>query len=151
MMNMHSFVTLTLPSLERVSTVALPSARRWWVSRAGCLTVQGGRAWITRDGDIDDHVLSAGEHLYLTAGDVVTVGAWRTGEAVSLAWRPDTDRPFFYFAPELTARLAIFLARGARRLAGGLLVLARNAEASACRAQGSICRGDSIASAGAAQ
>jgi len=147
-MSTHSFASLALPQLEQPSSLALPQARRWVAGDAGWVTVQAGRAWLTRDGDLDDHVLKTGERLWLQRGDVLTAEAWQADEPAWLVWRPE---PAQAFLTSLTALAAGGLARGARGLAGGLLALARNAEASACRAQGSICAGDSMASAGALQ
>lgn len=147
-MSTHSFAALSLPQLGEPSSLALPGVRRWVAAEAGWIAVQAGRAWLTRDGDFDDHVLATGDRLWLDRGDAVTVEAWRRGEPAWLVWRPEPVQPL---ALVFAAALARGVARGARGLAGRLLALARNAEASACRAQGSICAGDSIASAGALQ
>lgn len=151
-MSTHSLASLALPHLEQPSSLALPHARRWVASEAGWITVQAGRAWLTRDGDIDDHVLTTGERLWLCRGDAVTAEAWQPDEPVWLVWRPEPAQAApLRFLAGFEAVVAGGLARGARGLAGGLLALARSAEASASRAQGSICAGDSMASAGALQ
>ena len=147
-MSTHSFAALSLPRLGEPSSLALPGVRRWVAADAGWIAVQAGRAWLTRDGDFDDHVLTTGDRLWLERGDAVTVEAWRQGEPAWLAWRPEPVQPL---ALVFAGTLARTVARGARGLAGRLLVLARSAEASARRAQGSICAGESIASAGALQ
>jgi hypothetical protein len=137
------------PSALRVpGSVALPATRRVFAGSEGWLTVQGSRAWLTRDGDPVDYVLEPGERLPLWQGDVVTAESWCANQASWLEWRP-VHQPLP--AARLGGALATALARGARGLAGGLLALARSAEASACRAQGNICAGDSMASAGALQ
>lgn len=148
-MNLHS--SLGLPRLEQPGSLALPQARRWVAAEAGWVAVQAGRAWLTRDGDLDDHVLVTGERLWLARGDVLTAEAWQPGEPVWLVWRPEPQALGLPLLGGLVAALAGGLARGARGLAGGLLALARSAEASARRAQGPICAGDSMASAGALQ
>lgn len=150
-MGTHSFASLGLAALEQPSSLSLPQARRWVATEAGWITVQAGRAWLTRDGDPDDHVLATGERLWLSRGDRVTAEGWHAGEPVWLAWRPEPQLQAWPLLGGLVAALAGALARAARGLAGGLLALARSAEASACRAQGSICAGDSMASAGALQ
>lgn len=150
-MSTHSFASLGLAALEQPSSLALPQPRRWVATDAGWLAVQAGRAWLTRDGDLDDHVLATGERLWLRRGDRVTAEGWQPGEPVWLVWRPEPLPQALPWLGGLVAVLAGALARGARGLAGGLLALARSAEASACRAQGSICAGDSMASAGALQ
>ena len=145
-MSTHSFAALSLPQLGEPSSLALPGVRRWVAADAGWIAVQAGRAWLTRDNDFDDHVLETGDRLWLERGDAVTVEAWRHGEPAWLVWRPEPVQPFAF-----AVALDRAVARGARGLAGRLLALARSAEASARRAQGSICAGDSIASAGALQ
>jgi hypothetical protein len=151
MMSTHSFGSLALPELDQPSSLALPQTRRWVAADAGWITVQAGRAWLTRDGDLDDHVLATGQRLWLARGDVLTAEAWQPGEPAWLVWRPEPQGFSLPLLGGLVAALAGTLARGARGLAGGLLALARNAEAKACRAQGSICTGESMASAGALQ
>jgi hypothetical protein len=151
MMSTHSFPSLALPTLEQPGSLALSHTRRWVAAGSGWVTVQAGRAWLTRDGDLDDHVLATGQRLWLRRGDVMTAEAWQPGEPVWLTWRPE---PQAFGLPVLGGLVAAFagaLARGARGLAGGLLALARSAEAKACRAQGAICTGESMASAGALQ
>ena len=151
-MTTHSFASLALPELDQPSSLALPQARRWVAGDAGWVTVQAGRAWLTRDGDLDDHVLATGQRLWLRRGDVLTAEAWQPGDPVWLVWRPEPTQAWpLPLLGDLVAVTAGGLARGARGLAGGLLALARSAEASACRAQGSICAGESMASAGALQ
>lgn len=150
-MSTHSFASLALPELGQPSSLALPQARRWVAAEAGWITVQAGRAWLTRDGDLDDHVLATGQCLWLARGDVLTAEAWQPGEPVWLVWRPEPQALGLPLLGGLVAAFAGALARGARGLAGGLLALARNAEAKASRAQGSICTGESMASAGALQ
>jgi len=55
---------------------------------AGEFEVLSGRVWLTRQGDLDDHVLEAGEAMDLAAGDVAVVEPWLRGEVTSVAWRP---------------------------------------------------------------
>jgi Protein of unknown function (DUF2917) len=151
-MSLHSsFMPLGLPTLAQPGSLALPATRRWVAAEAGWVTVQAGRAWLTRDGDLDDHVLTTGQRLWLARGDRLTAESWEPGEPVWLVWRPEPQAFGRPLLGGLVAALAGGLARGARGLAGGLLALARSAEASARRAQGSICAGDSMASAGALQ
>ena len=150
-MTTHSLSSHALPELEQPTSLALPQVRRWVASGNGWITVQAGRAWLTRDGDPDDHVLATGERLWVRRGDRVTGEAWQAGEPVWLVWRPELSVQALPLLGGLVAALAGALARGARGLAGGLLALARSAEASASRAQGSICAGESMASAGALQ
>lgn len=122
---------------------------------AGWLWVDGGQVWITREGGGLDHVLVAGERLFVDRGERVLGEPWRAGETASLRWALAAP------APEPLAAQAAGLRRGARdaflraaaaglrAVAGRLALAARRAEASASRAQGAISAGDSIASAGA--
>jgi hypothetical protein len=54
--------------------------------RPGRLVVKSGRAWITRQGDLDDHVLSAGDAMDLRAHEQIVVEPWEGGTAVRLSW-----------------------------------------------------------------
>jgi hypothetical protein len=77
--------------------------------RAGRLVVSAGRAWVTRSGDLDDHVLAAGQALAIGAHERVVVEPWRDGSPVRLAWRSDQPRT-------LAARAGDALAAIRRRL-----------------------------------
>jgi hypothetical protein len=52
---------------------AIQGASRLAAARAGWLVVTEGRVWLTRDGGGDDHVLQAGERLWLRRGERVVV------------------------------------------------------------------------------
>jgi hypothetical protein len=126
--------------------------------RAGRLTVAAGRAWVTRQGDLDDHVLAAGQQLALGADERVVIEPWDGRSAVRLAWSGDQRAGVL--------RALERLAAGARRLRAALLgataaildalgvralAWARTAQARAKRAQGSIAGAESSASSGALQ
>ena len=51
---------------------------------AGSLQVTAGQAWVTRDGQAHDWVLSAGDNLPLQAGEWVTLGPLDEGRSVAL-------------------------------------------------------------------
>lgn len=123
---------------------------------AGWLDVAEGRVWITRDGDGADHVLGAGERLWLGRGERVLAEPWRQGRATRLAWRrPAAGEP----QPRLRRAPAVGWAAPLLRSTAGLLrgvalrllAAARSADAMASRSQGCIAGGDSIASSGALQ
>lgn len=139
-MNAHSFAAAReLPRLQQSGSLSLATSRRWQARSPGWVSVQAGRAWLTRDGDCQDHVLGTGERLWLARGDVLTAEAWRPQEPTWLVWRAEPAQPWAErLLRGLVAGAAEVLARGARGLAGGLLALARSAEARACRAQGCI-------------
>ena len=72
--------TFTLAPIDPVVRFAAPSA--------GCLVVQAGPVWVTRDHDLTDHVRAAGEGLALQAGDRLTAQAWQAGVPVALRFQP---------------------------------------------------------------
>ena len=114
--------------------------------RPGRLTVSAGRVWVTRSGDLDDHVLGAGQALAVRAHEQVVVEPWG-GSAASLAWRSDQPRTF---AARAFAALAA-LRCGLSTVGAAWAARARSAAASARHAQGSIHCGESSASSGAVQ
>jgi len=111
----------------------------------GELTVVEGRVWLTRDGDLGDHVLEPGRRVRLAVNDNAVVSPWQTGEAVLLRWNPRRQG----LLGALFAGPLLGLAFTTRLLARGFAALARSAAASASRAQGCISGADSIASIGA--
>lgn len=130
-------------------------ARLLHTRRPGRLTVASGHVWLTRRGDLDDHVLSAGQTLALRADEQVVVEPWVEGTAARLAWCGDQPPALVLRAAEalrvLRAGLACVLAGALPGAGVRLRAWARNAEVSASRAQGSIDRGESSASSGALQ
>jgi len=94
--------------------LATRRAKLWRARRAGHLTVSSGRVWLTRAGDLDDHVLEAGQDMALRADETVVVEPWRDGTLARLAWRSDQPRAF-------GARVFDALAAVARRLDAGVL------------------------------
>ncbi|HEY6353735.1 MAG TPA: DUF2917 domain-containing protein, partial [Burkholderiaceae bacterium] len=75
--------------------------------QAGRLTVSAGQIWLTRSGDLDDHVLAAGQALAIRAHEQVVVEPWLNGVPARLAWRSDQRRA-------LAARAVDALVAGAR-------------------------------------
>lgn len=138
---------------RRSRPVTVLAPRRLRSRQAGWLVVQQGRAWITRDGDPDDHVLAAGQGVWLPAGAAAVIEPWHAGHPVRLDWQW-AGAPGQRGARRglgVADRAWLVLAEVLRATAGRLLAAARSAEAMASRAQGSIKAGDSIASCGAVQ
>jgi hypothetical protein len=128
------------------------SVRLLRTRRAGRLTVKSGRAWITRRGDPDDHVLSAGEAVELRADEQVVVEPWEGGTQVRLAWCGAQRRAALLRGADALRGGALRFVAGWSAAAGErLLALARSAAASASRAHGPIACGESSASSGALQ
>lgn len=111
----------------------------------GEFAVRSGRVWLTRRGDLDDHVLEAGDRIVLEPAGSVVIEQWHRDAPASIHWTPRVQ-PGPLAA--LARRAAVW---GLRRAEAGFAALARSAAAMARRAQGCICAGDSIASAGTVQ
>ncbi len=143
-MNTHSELNTRRTAAN--TTLALSSGRAIHLGRLGGeLTVLEGRVWLTRDSDLGDHRVEAGERLRLAVGENAVIEPWDAGHAVSVQWKP---RRQGFFGAVLAEPLRA-LAWGLGGLAGGFNALARSAAASASRAQGCISGGDSMASSGA--
>ena len=54
----------------------------------GRLEVLHGRVWLTRAGDLDDHVVEAGATLTVPAAGQSLIEAWDESEPALVAWRP---------------------------------------------------------------
>jgi len=98
----------------------------------GELTVLRGRLWLTRNNDLGDHFIEAGQRVWLDAGENAVVEAAGRQQGASLHWEP--CRQGFFMA--LLARPlngTAFLALSAAR---GFMALGRSAAAGARRARG---------------
>jgi Protein of unknown function (DUF2917) len=121
------------------------------VTEPAWLTALGGKLWVTRRGDPADYILAPGERLALSRGDDVTVGGWESMHPALWDWQPAVPARRYRLLREVVAAVFGLAARGLRAGAEALAALARNAAAIACRAQGCIRAGDSMASAGTVQ
>lgn len=141
-----------------------PAVLRWGEplridSGVGEIDVKTGRVWITRRGDLDDHILAAGERMAVLPGDAAVVEAWRQGERATIVWRPARQPRVLGVLPGAAVALgfggvaaaADFSAAVLRGAASRLSALARSAASIARRAQGCMSAGDSMASAGTVQ
>ena len=111
----------------------------------GELTVLDGRVWLTRANDLGDHFVETGERVRLAVDDNAVIEPAHSGTGVTVRWSPRRQS----FVGAVLAEPLRGVAFLAGRLAAGFAALARSAAASACRAQGCISAGDSIASSGA--
>jgi hypothetical protein len=57
--------------------VLMQDAQRWVAPQAAWLVAREGTLWVTRSGDLDDHVLARGERLAVTRGDDLVLQSWR--------------------------------------------------------------------------
>jgi Protein of unknown function (DUF2917) len=111
----------------------------------GELLVVEGRIWLTRDNDLGDHFIEPGQRVRLGVAEHAVIESARSDEAVALRWNPRRQS----FVGALLAEPLRGLAFLTALAASGFAALARNAAASASRAQGCISGGDSMASSGA--
>ena len=121
------------------------------VTEPSWLLPRAGSVWVTRDGDLNDYVLDAGQRLALARGDRVAVGAFHAGHAALWDWQPMQAPRRYRLVRDAVAFGLGAAARALRGAADGLAALARSAASMACRAQGCIKAGDSMASAGTVQ
>lgn len=132
-----------------MSQLSMQEVQRLLVAEPAWLMPRRGSLWVTREGDLNDYVLHAGQRLALARGDRVSVGAWSADEPALWDWTPMRPAPRYRLLRDAVGAGFAFAARALRGAADGLAALARSAAAIACRAQGCIKAGDSIASAGA--
>jgi hypothetical protein len=59
-------------------------------SAGGRLEVLHGRVWLTRTGDLDDHVVESGQSLSIPPSGRALVEAWDDGQPALVAWQPGT-------------------------------------------------------------
>lgn len=150
-MNSETYSTPFQTLSERVQRIEPGRAVRLG-RRGGVLSIVEGRAWLTRNGELGDHLLTAGQQVRLGALERAVVEPWDRGVGVALRWQPRGQRWSATLLSEPLRALAFVagaLARALRGAATRLTVLARNAASSANRAQGCISACDSMASVGA--
>lgn len=138
--------------------VLMREAQRWVAPSTAWVEAREGALWVTRSGDLTDHVIQRGERLAVARGDDLVLQSWRRDQPAVWDWQPQAASARYGLRREL---LAWGWARTARALRGAaaegldaldaLAAWARHAAARACRAQGCIPAGDSIASAGTLQ
>jgi len=132
------------PSNRTLQRLAAGEARH--LGRLGGeLVVVEGRVWLTRDGDLGDHVVEAGQKLRLAVNENAVIEPATTGGTAVLRWYPRRQSFVGALVEEPLRGLAFLTGLAAR----GFVALARSAAASARRAQGCISAGDSMASSGA--
>ena len=132
--------------LDRNSTQRLTAGQALQLGRLGGeLTVLEGRIWLTRDNDLGDFVYERGQRVRLAVGEHGVVESLDADRPAVFRWNPRRQTFVGAVLAEPLRGLAFLTAAAAR----GFAALARSAAESACRAQGSISTGDSMASSGA--
>ncbi len=134
-----------------MNRLSMQEVQHLLVTEPAWLLPRSGSVWVTRDGDLNDYVLGVGQRLALARGDNVIVSAWHEGQPALWDWSPMQPARRYRLARDAAGLAFDAAARVLRGAADGLAALARSAAAMACRAQGSIRCGDSIASAGTVQ
>jgi hypothetical protein len=132
--------------LDRNSTQRLTAGQALQLGRLGGeLTVLQGRVWLTRDNDLGDFVYERGQRVRLAVGEHGVVESLDADCPAVFRWNPRRQTFVGAVLAEPLRGLAFLTAAAAR----GFAALARSAAQSACRAQGTISAGDSMASSGA--
>jgi hypothetical protein len=134
-----------------MNRLSMQEVQHLLVTEPAWLTSLTGSVWVTRRGDPGDYVLQPGERLALARGEEVTVSSLHDRQPALWDWHFEPARSPQRRVREVVALGFDVVARGLERAAAGLAGLARSAAAIACRAQGCIKAGDSMASAGTVQ
>jgi hypothetical protein len=98
----------------------------------GELTVLRGRLWLTRNNDLGDHFIDAGQRVWLDANENAVVEVAGSLQGASLHWEP-CRQGFFSALLARPLNGTAFLALSAAR---GFMALGRSAAAGARRARG---------------
>ena len=132
--------------LDRHGLLRLSAGHAQQLGRLGGeLTVVEGRLWLTRDNDLGDHVYEPGQRVRLAVGENGVIESVDSHRQVVVRWNARRQSFVGALLAEPLRGVAFLTGMAAR----GFAALARSAAASACRAQGSISGGDSMASSGA--
>lgn len=87
MMNAHQLAHLATLAGRSARPLAAGQAMALGTS-GGRLEVIAGRVWLTRAGELDDHVVEAGESLCIAASRDAVIEAWDEARPALVAWRP---------------------------------------------------------------
>ena len=105
----------------------------------GEFTVLSGKVWLTRQGDLKDHMLVRGQSVRLASGDAALVERLYRDRSSQVAWQPDLDMVAKAVDSLRSAGLqaaGAFAWRAARvtaRLTRGFDAVARRATLAHCR------------------
>ena len=132
----------TYSHLGKASQMLLAAGRPAVLARGeGELTVLTGSVWMTRHGDLDDHLLQRGDSVHIGLADRAVLESWERDLSATVQWRA-IERPVASQARAGFLRGLAFVAGAAAlalaRAEAGFTALARSAASSARRAQGCI-------------
>lgn len=118
--------------------VLMREAQRWVAPARAWVVAREGVLWVTRSGDLDDHVLARGERLAVARGDDLVIQSWRRDlpavwdwQARTVPMRPGLRRNALAWAWGRAAR-------GLRGAADAFAALAHHAASRACRTEGCV-------------
>ncbi len=77
----------SLRAADPMARLAAGEARRLG-GRGGELTVVAGRVWLTRRGDLGDHVLGTGQRVRLGTDEAAVIEAWDAAAGATVRWQP---------------------------------------------------------------
>ncbi len=139
-------------NLQTVQELGVAPGQLLHLASGGELKVIEGRVWLTRRGDLNDHLIEPGQRIRIRGSEAAIIETWRPTDTARVQWSPRPQNVLSLAVAEVLRGLAYLAGgaeRGLRTAAGALDALARHAASSARRAQGCISAGDSIASSGA--
>ena len=115
MMNAQQLSHLASLSHEALSLAAgqaLPLG-----SQGGRLEVIAGRVWLTREGELDDHLVAGGQSVCVAGAAAAVIEAWGDSQAAVVAWHPrrPTQRAADAFRTAVARLRAIAPAHGVGR------------------------------------
>ena len=67
--------------------VLMREAQRWVAPRSAWIEARNGVLWVTRSGDLTDHVLQRGERLAVARGDDLVLQSWRPDQPAVWDWQ----------------------------------------------------------------
>ena len=68
--------------------VLMREAQRWVAPRPAWVESRDGTLWVTRSGDLTDHMLQPGERLAVARGDDLVLQSWRRDLPAVWDWQP---------------------------------------------------------------
>ena len=131
--------------------VLMRGVQRWVAPRAAWIEARDGALWVTRSGDLTDHVIQRGERLAVARGDDLVLQSWRRDQPAVWDWQTRKvraaaglsgarQREIGRLRTGLPARARRFAAALLRAVASGLDALAARARRAAANANANASR-----------